>query len=130
LAEEIRNAVDAYLSGVTPDELELLDVATRHAASAISEMSAMLEATNRKADAIFAELERLRGGRPPELSLEEVGRAAVGGGSGAKGKNTRERRIEHDLRDSGSALRRCGAQGAAGRDEPQCGSQPGLAAGS
>jgi hypothetical protein len=64
MAEEIRNAVDAYLAGVTPEELELLDAATNQTASAIAEMSEMLEATNRKADRIFAELEKLRGNRP------------------------------------------------------------------
>jgi hypothetical protein len=31
VAAEIRSAVDAYLAGVTPQELELLDAATRHA---------------------------------------------------------------------------------------------------
>src|SRR5262245_3112224 len=67
LAEEIRSAVDAYLSGVTPEELELLDAATKQAEAAIAEMTEMLDATNRRADRIFAEMERLRGGRPPEL---------------------------------------------------------------
>ncbi|MGH8689259.1 MAG: hypothetical protein ACREVQ_16270 [Burkholderiales bacterium] len=31
VAAEIRSAVDAYLAGVTPQELELLDAATRRA---------------------------------------------------------------------------------------------------
>ncbi len=61
VAEEIRNAVDAYLSGVTPDELALLDAATRRASEDIAEMNAMLEATNRNAARVFAELEKLRG---------------------------------------------------------------------
>lgn len=64
VAEELRKAVDAYLAGVTPEDLELLDAATRQAADAIAEMSDMLESTNRKADQAFAELEKLRGGRP------------------------------------------------------------------
>lgn len=68
VAEEIRNAVDAYLSGVTPEELDLLDVASRRAQADIAEMAELLDATNRRADRIFAELERLRGGRPPELA--------------------------------------------------------------
>ena len=63
VAEEIRNAVDAYLTGVTPEELELLEAATRHAASGIAEMNMMLEATNRKADQVFAEMAKLRGGQ-------------------------------------------------------------------
>jgi hypothetical protein len=67
VAEEIRNAVDAYLSGITPEELALLDAATRQAADAVADMTGMLEAVNRKADGVFAELERLHGGRPPEL---------------------------------------------------------------
>ncbi len=64
VAEEIRNAVDAYLRGVSPQDLELLDAATRQAADAIAEMNDMLDTTNRSADRIFAELEKLRGGRP------------------------------------------------------------------
>jgi hypothetical protein len=71
VAEEIRNAVDAYLSGITPEELALLDAATQQAADAIADMTSNLEATNRKADAVFAELERLHGGAPPELSIED-----------------------------------------------------------
>jgi hypothetical protein len=64
VAEELRNAVDAYLAGVTHEQMELLDAATKHAAGAIAEMNAMLDATNRRADRIFEELEKLRGGRP------------------------------------------------------------------
>jgi hypothetical protein len=65
VAEEIRNAVDAYLSGVTPDELELLDAATRQAGRDIAEMNKMLATTNRRARAVFAELEALRSGAKP-----------------------------------------------------------------
>jgi hypothetical protein len=64
VAEEIRNAIDAYLTGVSPEELELLEIAARQAASGIAEMNAMLEATNRKADRVFAEMAKLRGGHP------------------------------------------------------------------
>lgn len=60
VAEEIRSAVDAYLSGVTPDELKLLDAATRQAQGAIAEMNALLDATNHRAEQVFAELDRLR----------------------------------------------------------------------
>ena len=38
VAAEIRSAVDAYLAGVTPQELELLDAATRHAKTEIDAM--------------------------------------------------------------------------------------------
>lgn len=67
VAEEIRNAVDAYLGGVTQDDLKLLDAATRQAQGAIAEMNQMLAATNRRADQVFAELERLRGSAPQGL---------------------------------------------------------------
>ena len=65
VAEEIRKAVDAYLSGVSPEELDLLDVATRKAQADIAEMIELLDATNRKADRIFAQLEQLRGSAAP-----------------------------------------------------------------
>ena len=35
---EIRSAIDAYLAGVTPQEIELLDVATRKAQEEIEAM--------------------------------------------------------------------------------------------
>ena len=38
VAAEIRSAVDAYLAGVTPQELELLDAATRRAKAEIDTM--------------------------------------------------------------------------------------------
>lgn len=38
VAAEIRAAVDAYLAGVTPQELELLDTATRRAQQEIAAM--------------------------------------------------------------------------------------------
>lgn len=64
VAEEIRNAVDAYLSGISAEELALLDAATKGAERTLAEMSAMLDATNRKAERIFAEMAVLRGGYP------------------------------------------------------------------
>ena len=60
VAEEIRSAVDAYLSGITADHLRLLDIATRQAERDIAAMNDLLAATNRRADAVFAELESLR----------------------------------------------------------------------
>jgi hypothetical protein len=60
VAEEIRSAVDAYLTGVTADELALLDAASRQAERDIAEMNHMLAATNQKAEAVFAEMARLR----------------------------------------------------------------------
>jgi hypothetical protein len=61
VAQEIRSAAEAYLSGITPEELDLLDAATKQAESAIAEMNDMLAATNRNADQVFAELEKLLG---------------------------------------------------------------------
>jgi BMFP domain-containing protein YqiC len=63
VAEEIRNAVDAYLAGITPEELELLDAASREAAKEFDAMSQALDATNRKLDSVFEELESLRAAR-------------------------------------------------------------------
>jgi hypothetical protein len=63
VAEEIRHAVDAYLAGVTREELELLDVASRAAAKELEAMSKALDATNKKLDSVFEELERIRAGR-------------------------------------------------------------------
>ena len=62
VAEEIRHAVDAYLSGITADELKLLDALTLQAERDIGAMNDLLDATNRRAAAVFAELETLRGG--------------------------------------------------------------------
>lgn len=63
VSEEIRSAVDAYLAGVTPEELELLDKASREAEKELGAMVRTLDATNRKLDAVFAELGRIRGER-------------------------------------------------------------------
>ena len=60
VAEEIRSAVDAYLAGVTPEELALLDMASRAAAEELESMCRALDATNAKLDTVFAELERMR----------------------------------------------------------------------
>jgi uncharacterized protein (DUF433 family) len=61
VAAELRTAVDACLSGVTPQELALLDSASRNAEKTIEDMNAMLGATNRRADEVFKELEQIRG---------------------------------------------------------------------
>jgi gamma-glutamylcysteine synthetase len=64
VAEEVRKAVDAYLTGVTAEELELLDAATKNVEVMLAEMAAALDATNRKAERIFAEMAALHGGVP------------------------------------------------------------------
>ena len=67
VAAEIRNTVDAYLAGVTSDELALLDAATKNTETLLAEMSGILDDVNHKAERIFAEMARLRGGDPENL---------------------------------------------------------------
>jgi guanylate kinase len=64
VAEEIRKAVDAYLAGVTAEELELLDAATRTAKVQLDAMVAELEGVNRRVDAALDEMDRIRAGSP------------------------------------------------------------------
>jgi hypothetical protein len=64
VAEEIRKAVDAYLAGVTSEELELLDAATRTAKVQLDEMAAELDGVNRRVDAALAEMDRIRAESP------------------------------------------------------------------
>jgi guanylate kinase len=64
VAEEIRKAVDAYLAGVTAEELELLDAATRAAKVDLDQMAADLERVNRRVDATLAEMDRVRAESP------------------------------------------------------------------
>lgn len=64
VAEEIRKAVDAYLAGVTAEELELLDAATRAAKLDLDQMAADLERVNRRVDAALAEMDRVRAESP------------------------------------------------------------------
>ncbi len=67
VAEEIRNAVDAYLAGVTSDEFALLDAATKNTEALLAAMSEMLDDVNQKAERVFAEMTGLRGGGPESL---------------------------------------------------------------
>jgi hypothetical protein len=60
VAEEVRRAVDAYLAGVTSDELALLDQATKQAQTLLTEMGKTLEATNAHLRKVFSERERLK----------------------------------------------------------------------
>ncbi len=62
MSEEIRNAIEAYLEGVSVEELRMLDAASRQAAQEFKEMSVSLKATNKKLDAMFAKIEKIRGG--------------------------------------------------------------------
>lgn len=60
VAAEIRNAIDAYLAGITPQELEMLDMATRRAEQDIKEMVAMMDATNARIAKRHRAMEQLR----------------------------------------------------------------------
>ena len=63
LSEEIRNAVNTYLAGVTTEELELLDAASREAEKELEAMAQILDTTNTRLDDVFVELERLQAER-------------------------------------------------------------------
>jgi hypothetical protein len=65
LSAEVRSAIDAYLAGVSAEELQLLDAATRKAESDIEEMNAILDRANARARRFFKELEQLRGADAP-----------------------------------------------------------------
>ncbi len=60
VAEEVRRAVDAYLTGIDADELALLDQATRQAQVMLDDMRRTLVATNDHLRTVFAERDRLR----------------------------------------------------------------------
>ena len=58
VAEEVRRAIDAYLAGISADELKLLDMGTRKAGRHLAEMADELDRVNAKLDAAFARLDR------------------------------------------------------------------------
>ena len=60
LAEEVRRAVDAYLAGVSPEDLSLLDAGSRKAAKHLVEMSEELDRINARLDETFATLTHTR----------------------------------------------------------------------
>lgn len=60
VAEEVRRAVDAYLAGISPEDLRLLDEGTRKAERHLSEMAEDLDRMNARLDATFATLDRQR----------------------------------------------------------------------
>lgn len=64
LAEEIRSAVDAYLAGVSAEELALLDAATLEAKRHLDAMARDLNRLNAKVDGTLAEMDRLRAESP------------------------------------------------------------------
>lgn len=60
VAAEIRSAVDAYLTGATPQELELLDAATRRAKAEIDAMLKTADAILESHAAFLREMRKLR----------------------------------------------------------------------
>ena len=58
VAEEVRRAVDAYLAGISPEDLRLLDEGTRKAQRHLAEMATELDRVNAKLDSAFAQLDR------------------------------------------------------------------------
>lgn len=63
VAAEIRSAVDAYLAGVTPQELELLDAATRRAQAEIAAMQKTADEIVASHQSFLREMRKLRKGR-------------------------------------------------------------------
>jgi hypothetical protein len=59
VSEVIRDAVDAYLSGITVDELRLLDSGTKQAAAELDAMARQLKATNAKLDHAFRAIDSM-----------------------------------------------------------------------
>jgi len=60
LSAEVRSAIDAYLAGVSAENLQLLDEATRRAETEINEMNAILDRANARAQRFFKEIDQLR----------------------------------------------------------------------
>jgi hypothetical protein len=66
VAEEVRRAVDAYLAGISREDLGLLDEGTRKAARHLTDMAVELDSINARLDAAFAQLSTKRGGSDPK----------------------------------------------------------------
>lgn len=64
VAEEVRHAVDAYLAGISAEELELLDAATLEAKRHLDAMATELDGVNARLDKTLSELNKLRVLRP------------------------------------------------------------------
>jgi plasmid stability protein len=62
VSEEIRNAISAYLEGISVEELQLLDAASKHAGAELQAMGRALKATNAKLDRLFADVDKFRSG--------------------------------------------------------------------
>lgn len=62
LAEEVRKAVDSYLAGVSSEELDMLDKASRFAETQLNAMATELAQTNKKLDNVFKQIHKIRNG--------------------------------------------------------------------
>lgn len=60
VSEAVQEAVDSYLVGVTANELQLLDVATKRAREDIDAMNTTLGRVLARAEGFFAEIEQIR----------------------------------------------------------------------
>jgi hypothetical protein len=76
LSVEVRSAVDAYLAGVTVEELRVLDAATRKTASEISEMNAILDAGQERAVAFFKEIDQIKAAHESAMQSRVAGKGA------------------------------------------------------
>ena len=70
VAEEVRRAVDAYLSGISPEDLVLLDAGTRKAQRNFAEMAADLD-RQRDAGRCFRPVEAFAS-QAPEVGLSAI----------------------------------------------------------
>jgi hypothetical protein len=59
-SEAIRDAIDAYVAGVTVDDLKLLDIATKKAEKDLKEMVTLLDAGQKRATKFFADIEKIK----------------------------------------------------------------------
>jgi hypothetical protein len=69
VAEEVRRAVDAYLAGVSAEDLKLLDEGSRKAARHLSEMSQELDRINARLDEAFGELSGAKRSGRAQMSM-------------------------------------------------------------
>jgi hypothetical protein len=59
-SEAIRDAIDAYVAGVTVDDLKLLDIATKKAEKDLKEMVVTFDAGQKRATKFFAEINKIK----------------------------------------------------------------------
>jgi hypothetical protein len=59
-SEAIRDAIDAFVAGVTVEDLKLLDTATLKAQKELKEMVAVLDAGQKRSTKFFAEIEKIK----------------------------------------------------------------------